>query len=110
MTLSPLPPKGEDGFYHPTTENEIVALVKKAGEENLEIRCRGAAHSMSRAIYTDPGQGEKPLPNEVSEQKPPKGPNLNVMFDKYMSLTWIDEKKGIIEVEAGIHLGYDPED
>jgi hypothetical protein len=110
MTLSTLPPKGEDGFYHPTTENEIVALVKKASEENLEIRCRGAAHSMSRAIYTDPGQGEQPLPNEVSEQKPPKGPNLNVMFDKYMSLTWIDEKKGIIEVEAGIHLGYDPED
>jgi hypothetical protein len=110
MTLSPLLPKGEDGFYHPTTENEIVALVKKAREENLEIRCRGAAHSMSRAIYTDPGQGEKQLPNEVSEQKPPKGPNLNVMFDQYMALSWIDEKKGIIEVEAGIHLGYDPED
>jgi len=110
MPLSQLPPLGADGFYHPETEEEIVALVQKANSESLEIRCRGAAHSMARAIYTDPGPGEPPLPNEVSEQKPPKGPNLNVMFDKYMKLVWLDEAKGIIEVEAGIHLGYDPED
>ena len=107
---SQLPPKGADGFYHPITENEIVALVQKAAEESLEIRCRGAAHSLARAIYTDPGIGDPPLPNEVSEQKPPEGPNLNIMFDQYSKLVWIDEAKGIIEVEAGIHLGYDPED
>ncbi|MEN0054289.1 MAG: D-arabinono-1,4-lactone oxidase [Mucilaginibacter sp.] len=108
--MSQLPPLGADGFYHPSTEAEIIALVQKANNELLEIRCRGAAHSLARAIYTDPGQGELPVPNVVSEQKPPKGPNLNVMFDQYYKLNWIDPQKGIIEVEAGIHLGYDPED
>ena len=110
MDLSQLPPIGADGFYHPVTEEQIIALVQKAAAESLEIRCRGAAHSLARAIYTDPGQGDPPLPNEVSEQKPPKGPNLNIMFDQYSKLVWIDKEKGIIEVEAGIHLGYDPED
>jgi hypothetical protein len=101
---------GTDGFYHPSNEGEIIALVEKASAESLEIRCRGAAHSLSRAIYTDPGEGCPALPNEVSEQKPPEGPNLNIMFDKFNRLTWLDESNGIIEVEAGIHLGYDPED
>ncbi|TFF33354.1 D-arabinono-1,4-lactone oxidase [Mucilaginibacter psychrotolerans] len=107
---TPVIEKGKDGFYHPSTEEQITALVKKASQENLEIRCRGAAHSLARAIYTDPGPGEPPLPNEVSEQKPPLGPNLNIMFDQYAKLVWIDQQAGIIEVEAGIHLGYDPED
>src|SRR4051812_45331738 len=108
--MSQLPPLGADGFYHPSTEEEIIALVQKASSESLEIRCRGAAHSLARAIYTDPGKDEQPVPNVVSEQKPPKGPNLNVMFDQYSKLEWKDPQKGIIEVEAGIHLGYDPED
>ncbi|HEY8784417.1 MAG TPA: D-arabinono-1,4-lactone oxidase [Mucilaginibacter sp.] len=110
MSLSPIPPIGEDGFYHPSNENEIIALVQKASAENLEIRCRGAAHSLARAIYTDPGQGFRQLPNEVSEEAPPQGPNLNVMFDQYSRLVWVDESNGIIEAEAGIHLGYDPND
>jgi D-arabinono-1,4-lactone oxidase len=110
MNRITLPTIGVDGFYHPSTEEEIVALVEQAVSEKLGIRCRGAAHSVSRAIYTDPGAGCPPLPNEVSEQLPPQGPNLNLMFDKYTQLTWIDAEKGIIEVEAGMHLGYDPED
>jgi hypothetical protein len=110
MTTSQTLSIAPDGFYHPTNENEIIALVQKANAESLEIRGRGAAHSLSHAIYTDPGKGCLPIPNEVSEQKPPEGPNLNIMFDQYARLTWIDESKGIIEVEAGIHLGYDPED
>jgi hypothetical protein len=110
MDLSQIPPIGVDGFYHPSNENEIIALIQRAGAEGLEIRCRGAAHSLSWAIYTDPGKGCPPLPNEVSEQKPPEGPNLNIMFDQYHELVWIDESNGIIEVEAGIHLGYDPND
>lgn len=104
------PTIGNDGFYHPSTESEIVALVQQAVSSKLGIRCRGAAHSVSHAIYTDSGTGYAPLPNEVSEQLPPQGPNLNLMFDKYTQLTWIDEANGIIEVETGMHLGYDPED
>jgi D-arabinono-1,4-lactone oxidase len=102
--------KGRDGFYHPTTEAQIAALVKKAYAEGLQVRCRGASHSIAWAIYTDPGAGDKPVPNKVSEQHPPQGPNINIMLDQYYQLTWRDKQNGIIEVEAGIHLGYDPED
>lgn len=101
---------GNDGFYHPSNEIELIALVKKAAFENLEVRCRGAAHSMSRAIYTDAGLASQAIKNIVSMQVPPMGPNLNIMLDNYNRLVWIDEEKGIIEVEAGIHLGFDPED
>ncbi len=101
---------GKDGFYHPENEEQIIQLVKKAYTENLQIRCRGAAHSLAHVIYTDPGKDDSPVPNKVSEQFPPKGPNINIMFDKYNKLTWIDEEQGIVEVEAGIHLGYDPMD
>jgi len=108
--MAAVPPIGDDGFYHPSSEDEIIALVQKAASENLEIRCRGAAHSLARAIYTDPGKGLLQLPNVVSEQNAPQGPNLNLMLDQYYGLTWIDEEKGIIEVESGIHLGLDPND
>jgi len=99
-----------DGFYHPSTEEEIICLVKKAREEGLQIRCRGSAHSVSHAIYTDPGKGDKAVPDTVSEQDPPQGPNINIMFDKYFGLEWLDEEKGLVEVKAGTHLGKDPYD
>ncbi len=100
---------GADGFYHPETEDQIVALVKRAYEEGKQIRVRGAAHSVAWAIYTDPGNGLPMVPNTVSEQSPPQGPNINVMLDRFRKIEWIDEKEGIIEVEAGIHLGPDPQ-
>jgi hypothetical protein len=110
VTIVETVPKGPDGFYHPATEAQIVALVKKAYAEDLQLRCRGASHSIAWAIYTDPGAGYDPVPNKVSEQHAPQGPNINVMLDQYNTLTWCDEENGIVEVEAGIHLGYDPED
>lgn len=110
MPLNTIIPIGSDGFYHPASESEVISLVKYAYDNNLQIRCRGASHSIARAIYTDPGPGELPVPDKVSEENPPKGPNLNLIFDNLMSLTWIDNEKGIIEVDAGIHLGYDPMD
>lgn len=102
--------KGDDGFYHPENEEQIIALVKYAGSQGLEVRCRGAAHSLAWAIYTDPGAGQRPVPNKVSEQNPPAGPNVNIMLNKFRKLSWIDECNGIIEVETGIHLGRDPSD
>ncbi len=101
---------GADGFYHPETEDQIVALVKKAYDEGRQIRVRGAAHSLAWAIYTDPGEGLPRVPNTVSEEMPPAGPNINVMLDRFKRMEWIDEKEGIVEVEAGIHLGPDPLD
>lgn len=99
-----------DGYYHPSSEEEIATLVRYALRHKLQIRCRGAAHSLAWAIYTDPGPNDKRVPNKVSEQVPPKGPNLNVMLDRFRKLTWVDEHHGIIEVETGIHLGRDPSD
>lgn len=102
--------KAADGFYHPETEEQIVCLVKKANAEGLQIRCRGAAHSVALSIYTDPGQREPAVPNKVSEESPPEGPNLNIMLDQFIKLEWIDTEQGIVEAEAGLHLGKDPLD
>ncbi len=102
--------RSDDGLYHPANEDQIIYLVKKAHTEGLQIRCCGAAHSVAWAIYTDPGKGNPPIPNKVSEDYPPLGPNINLMLDRYTKLMWVDEQKGIVEVEAGIHLGMDPDD
>ena len=101
---------GQDGFYHPSTEDEICELVRRAHEGHLQVRCRGAAHSLGHVIYTDPGEGESPVPNKVSEQFPPKGANINISLDRYAGVDWVDEAHGIVEVYAGTHLGRDPED
>jgi len=103
-------PRGEDGFYHPSSEADIVALVEYARATKRQIRCRGAAHSVAQAIYTDPGPGDPPVPNKVSVESPPEGPHLNVMLDRLTRFAWVDERAGIVEVEAGIHLGPDPYD
>ena len=105
-TANPPIPKGSDGFYHPTQEEQIVQLVQYARSQHLKVRCRGAAHSVAWAIYTN-AYG---IHNGVSEQAPPEGPNVNIMLDQYNRLVWIDEANGIVEAETGIHLGYDPED
>ena len=97
---------GIDGYYHPRTEEELVTLVKKAYADGLQVRCRGAAHSVAQAIYTDPATGSPAVPNKVSEQTPPNGPNLNIMLDRFKAMEWIDEDNGIVEAEAGICLLY----
>ena len=103
-------PIGKDGYYHPENEAQIIELVKCAYKNNLQVRCRGSVHSVADSIYTDPGEGDAPVPNRVSQEIPPQGPNINIMFDKYIKLEWIDEENGICETEAGIHLGVDPLD
>ncbi len=102
--------KAPDGYYHPETEEQIISLVKKAYDEGIQIRVRGATHSVAHAIYTDEGEGKKKLPNKISYEEPPEGPNLNLMLDKYRNLYWEDEQNGIVVVDSGIHLGMDPHD
>jgi hypothetical protein len=94
-----------DGYYHPIAEEDIITLVKRANKLGLQVRCRGAAHSVGQSIYTDQGQGYSAVPNKVSEQLPPEGPNINIMLDQFKQLNWIDKENGIVEAEAGIHLG-----
>jgi hypothetical protein len=102
-----VPPPAADGFHHPASEQELVELVKAAHTEGRQLRVRGAAHSVSHAIYTDPAG---PLPDRVSVQVPPSGPNLNLMLDRYRGWRVRDERRRLVEAEAGIHLGADPGD
>jgi len=96
-----------DGFFHPASEAELVALVQMAYRGGRQLRVRGAAHSVSHAIYPDP-EGE--LPNSVEQQTPPPGDNVSVMLDRYRGWRVVDEERRLVEAQAGIHLGGDPSD
>lgn len=108
MVLQGIIARGPDGYFHPSDEDEIIALVKHAAANKLQIRVRGASHSTAWSIFTDPVDGEPP--NKTLNRRPPSGPNLDVAMDRMNGLTWIDEAKGVVEAEAGIHLGADPYD
>src|ERR1700760_2358870 len=96
-----------DGFRHPTSEAELIALVKAAAQEGRQLRVRGSAHSPSHAVYTDPA-GD--APNRVEQQSPPPGDNVNVMLDRYRGWRVRDEGRKLVEADAGIHPGADPSD
>lgn len=100
-------PIGPDGFYHPSSEEELAALVAYGYRNGLQVRARGSAHSVGYAIYTDP---EQPGANHVEQQTPPPGPNVNIMLDRYMGLAVYDLGKRQVIADAGIHLGKDPSD
>jgi hypothetical protein len=102
-----IPSPAADGFHHPASEQELVALVRHAYREGRQLRVRGSAHSVSHAIYTDPQEG---FPNRVGQQAPPGGPNVNVMLDRYAGWRVRDAAKKLVEADAGIHLGADPSD
>jgi D-arabinono-1,4-lactone oxidase len=94
-----------DGYHHPASEEELVELVQTAYRQGRRLRVRGAAHSVSDAIYTE-SVGD----SHVSHQKPPAGRDVNVMLDRYRGWSVKDEARKLVEVEAGIHLGPDPSD
>ena len=41
------------GLYHPASDDEIIELVKYAAEKKMQVRVRGAAQSVSAAVFTD---------------------------------------------------------
>jgi D-arabinono-1,4-lactone oxidase len=96
-----------DGFHHPASEDELVELVRLANREGRSLRVRGAAHSISHAIYADPLTA---LTNRVSVQSPAAGDNVNVMLDRYRGWRVKDAARRLVEADAGIHLGADPSD
>ena len=96
----PTPPiaRAADGYFHPASEAEVVALVNYARSNSLQIRVRGATHSVALSIYTDPVAG---LPiNKTLEQVPPAGDNLNLALDQMIALDWI-----VAQVDPG--FGFD---
>lgn len=97
MTLNPIS-MGNDGYYHPATEAELVCLVQWAHAENRQLRVRGSMHSFpKRAILTDgePGQRDQ---------------ELNLMLDRYRAVRFPDDQRRLVEVEAGCNLSINPND
>ena len=47
------PVRESDGYYHPASEDEVAALIRMAGEKGLQLRVRGALHSVPAAIAAD---------------------------------------------------------
>ena len=107
MANTPIP-RAADGFFHPASEADVIALVNFARENGLQLRARGATHSVGFSIYTDPVDGSPA--NQTLEQSPPAGPNIDLALDQMRGLTWIDPDAGIVEAQAGINLGRDPGD
>jgi hypothetical protein len=94
----PIPARGSDGFFHPTSEDELALLVRAARRAGAKLRVRGSAHSVDRAIYTDDG------PDAPAVRR-----HFDVMLDRYIGVTF-DEARLRVTVQAGCHLGHDPRD
>lgn len=101
------PSPAADGFHHPAGESELIALVQAAYGQGRQLRVRGACHSISHAIYTDPEDDRR---NHVGQQSPPEGSGINVMLDRHRGWRVRDEARRLVEADAGIHLGPDPSD
>lgn len=99
--------RAADGFFHPATEEQLVELVRRANREGRQLRVRGAAHSVAHAIYPDPHDD---LPDRVSVEAPPPGDGIAVMLDQYRGWRIRDRERRIVEVDAGLNLGADPND
>ena len=100
-------PAEADGFRHPASEAELVALVKAAAQEGRQLRVRGSAHSPSHAIYTDPAGDE---PNRVERQPPASGRQRQRDARPLPRLARPRRGRKLVEADAGIHLGADPSD
>ena len=97
--------KGEGGYYHPGTEDEVRELILHAREEGKLIRVRGSGHSASPAIYTSDD-----LPSPGDRPGPPDDGNLNLLLDKMRAVLSWDDATMCVTVQAGCHLGVDPSD
>eukprot|EP01129_Flabellula_baltica_P015747 TRINITY_DN8129_c0_g1_i1.p1 TRINITY_DN8129_c0_g1~~TRINITY_DN8129_c0_g1_i1.p1 ORF type:complete len:830 (-),score=186.95 TRINITY_DN8129_c0_g1_i1:102-2558(-) len=102
--------KGEDGYYHPETEEDIVKIVQYAHDHSYQVRVRGSGHSNADHVYTDHvGQNLEgwrfvnPIPPDTPESE------MNILLDKYCKIISVDTDNLIAVVQGGIHLGEDPE-
>lgn len=103
MEATAIIPIGDDGYYHPSTEEELQNLVLYAYQNGQSLRVRGSSHSVTPAIYTTGYDGEG---------KPPTG--MDVMLNRYRKVTITpdanDPSHAMVEVEAGCNLGKNPYD
>ncbi len=90
------PVRGADGYFHPSSEEQLIALVELAAARKVPLRIRGAAHSIPAAIYTD-----QRLAGLVG--------SFDVVLDRYARIRFDDERMQVT-VESGCRLGEDPRD
>jgi FAD/FMN-containing dehydrogenase len=83
-------PRGADGFYHPANEDELRELIATARSGGATLRVRGAGHSEPGAFEAGPG-------------------GFDVLLNKMNAVVFSDENMQVT-VQAGCHLGVDPED
>ncbi len=93
--MTDLPWRDPTGLFHPRSEAEVVALVRYARAHHLQVRARGARHSIPAAIHTDAFLDGAPA--------------LEVALDRMTALTWDDVRRRVT-VGAGCRLGADPRD
>lgn len=94
---------GQDGFYHPTNEQQIIAIIQEARARGQQVRVRGSGHSVAAAVYTS------------NFQKGMAGASgFNLMLDQMRAVTFHEETAAsgeiLVTAEAGCNLGQDPHD
>lgn len=90
------------GCYHPTSEDELIALVAHAYANDKKLRVIGSSHSVWRAIVTDNYAGCATPDDEML-----------VVLDGYIQVFEpkadpSDPERRLVEVQAGCHLGGAP--
>jgi len=110
-----------DGYYHPSSVEEIQALVLDARERRRKVRVRGAGHSVNQAVYTDSfpySTAEYYAPSEIADNYElnfqtvdvPEN-EVNILLDQFIDVLFFEENgKNYVKVCAGCHLGRDPYD
>ena len=83
-------PQPVNGFYEPTSEKELRALIKLARRKGQKVRVRGSGHSVEGAIGAPDG-------------------NINIRLNKYNAVTRNRARKQVT-VQAGCYLGENPRD
>lgn len=100
--MSSLENIGSQTFYEPENEEELRALILRAKAEKVQIRVRGSAHSVKKAIFTDDFNSETP-------RQPDKG--INLMLSKpFFKKFSLDTTNKTVTVGGGCNLGKDPFD
>lgn len=91
-----IPNREANGCYHPSTEEELAALVKHASDHNKQLRVMGSTHSVWKAIVTDNFAGSVTPDTEVT-----------VVLDRYTKV-FPKQPGDLVEVQAGCHVGLSP--
>jgi len=94
-------PHSTDGCYHPRTEAELVALVRRTLDDRATLRVVGSAHSVWESI----------IPEGFTREPDPRR-NVVILDDYERTLRFFPNpeqpNETLVEVWAGCHFGYAP--